>query len=178
MAKKNKEEKTEGGQSDNVQKFIPDKAALVWLRMALRPDVQPTDTAIAEACAWTEIAAQKGKLEKELREDVKVIAEVKTATLKWVKRQQRFSKKEGYYTWFVEEFKKGMADLEPFMDKVGVMRGMKDFRYWEAMQMKHYKFTRKEETKNTNLTKVKLDLSKLSDKELQDLDKVLAQIPD
>ena len=43
-----------------------------------------------------------------------------------------------------------MRDGQQFLDKVGIMKSVKDFRYWEAMQMKYANFRRKEDVTSNN----------------------------
>lgn len=50
-----------------------------------------------------------------------------------------------------------MKDMEPYLDNIGLKKAVKDYKYWEAMQMKYLNFTRKEEQKTTQDVKIDVD---------------------
>jgi hypothetical protein len=54
--------------------------------------------------------------------------------------------KEGYEEWQAEYWKELMKDKVAWLDKIGMLESRKDFRYWEALQMKFADFKRKQET--------------------------------
>lgn len=69
-----------------------------------------------------------------------------------------WNKKPMFVSWWNEEWKKGMERLEPYLDKIGLIKAMKDYRYFEAMQMKYHKFSRREEVKTESEDKLIIDL--------------------
>lgn len=95
--------------------FKPNKQQLGWLKSALDPTVQPTIKAIATDCGVN-------------REN----------WYKWLKNPK-------FVEWFSTAWKKGMERTEWFFDKVGMVQATKDYRYFEAMQMKYHKFKKQGE---------------------------------
>jgi hypothetical protein len=93
--------------------FKPTKQQLDWLKSALDPTVQPTISAIAKDCG--------------------------------VNRENWYGwiKDEAFMEWWGNVWDEGMKQANWFLDKVGMQMSTKDFRYWEAMQMKFGKFARK-----------------------------------
>lgn len=69
-----------------------------------------------------------------------------------------WNKNPEFVSWWNEEWKKGMERLEPYLDKIGLIKAMKDYRYFEAMQMKYHKFSRREEVKTESEDKLIIDL--------------------
>jgi hypothetical protein len=47
---------------------------------------------------------------------------------------------EGYNEWKKEFWEELMVNGEQFLDKVGMMKSLSDFRYWEGMQTKYFNF--------------------------------------
>lgn len=74
---------------------------------------------------------------------------------------------QDFVNWWNEAWHREMANMESYLDNVGMKKLTQDFRYWEALQMKYHKYARKEEVKQD--IKKTLDLSKLTDEELQKL---------
>lgn len=54
-----------------------------------------------------------------------------------------------FVAWFNKEWETAMSKQVSWLDKVGLMKSPKDFRYWEAMQMKFGKYSRAEKSDNT-----------------------------
>ena len=50
---------------------------------------------------------------------------------------------EEFVNWYSREFEKGMGKMMSWLDKVGLMKSTKDFRYWEALQMKYAKYSKR-----------------------------------
>lgn len=59
-----------------------------------------------------------------------------------------------FVEWFNKEWELAMTKQVSWLDKVGLMKAPKDFRYWEALQMKFGKYTRAEKTDGTLEIKV------------------------
>jgi hypothetical protein len=57
----------------------------------------------------------------------------------------RWDEIEGYNEWKKEFWEELMVNGEQFLDKVGMMKSLSDFRYWEGMQMKYCKFRRQQD---------------------------------
>lgn len=55
----------------------------------------------------------------------------------------KWENKKGYKEWSIKNWNKLMVESKPLLDKVGLRRGIRDFRYWEAMQMKYANYKRK-----------------------------------
>lgn len=53
--------------------------------------------------------------------------------------------------WFNREWEMAMARQVSWLDRVGLQKSVKDFRYWEALQMKYGKFSRRETNTNVNI---------------------------
>lgn len=98
--------------------FKPTEKMVALLRAKLDPTVKPTITA---ECAEANIARK--------------------TYYEWFER-------EDFVTWFNREFERGMGKLIPYLDKVGIMKATKDFKYWEAMQMKFGGYAFKSEQNN------------------------------
>ena len=56
-----------------------------------------------------------------------------------------------FVEWFNKEWELAMAKQVSWLDRVGLQKSVKDFRYWEALQMKYGKFSRRETNTNINL---------------------------
>jgi len=52
----------------------------------------------------------------------------------------RWREQEGYSEWKESFWNKLMKDHEQFSDKVGMMRSLTDYRYWEGIQTKYFNF--------------------------------------
>lgn len=98
------------------KKFKPTKQMINLLRVMLDVDVKPTITAFCE----------KAGISRE-------------TYYNWFEN-------EDFVKWFNLEWELAMAKQVSWLDRVGLQKSVKDFRYWEAMQMKYGKFKRKEET--------------------------------
>lgn len=63
----------------------------------------------------------------------------------------QWEKENGYKEWRDKYWNQLMSEARIILDKVGLQRGVKDFRYWEAMQMKFGNFSRRQDNVNTNV---------------------------
>lgn len=108
--------------------YKPTARQLLWLKCALKPEVNPTITAIAE------------EVVKELSHK-KTVPTVESVRKKWY----LWMKNPLFVNWWSEAWRDGMSKTEYFFDKIGMKKAASDYRYWEAMQMKHHKFARQEE---------------------------------
>lgn len=93
--------------------FKPSEKQIDLLRVMLDPEVKPTITAF---CAKVDIARK--------------------TYYEWFDNEQ-------FVTWFNAEWERAMAKQVSWLDRVGLMKSPKDFRYWEAMQMKYGKFSKR-----------------------------------
>jgi hypothetical protein len=110
-----------------VTGFKPNKQQLAWLKSALDPTVQPTIKAIAADCGVN-------------REN----------WYKWLRNPK-------FVEWFSSAWKKGMERTEWFFDKVGMVQATKDYRYFEAMQMKYHKFKKFEEDPASQIQRITVE---------------------
>lgn len=122
--------------SDSKEKiFVPKKAHWLWLKHALDPTIDSTVAAICRACvAQTESEEVCNDPDKN-----------RTAYDKWEKRWERWQDTPGFKAWWQEQWQKGMERSEWYLDKIGIKKAQSNFKYWEAMQMKFFKFARLEE---------------------------------
>lgn len=111
--------------------FKPNKKQIAFLKAKLDPQVRPT---IEEECKEAGINRQ--------------------TYYNWLK-------KPGFLNWLRREFKKGMKDNMIYLDKLGMALAVKDFRYWEALQMKYSGYSKKIDKKVTSTSKVFLPGSKI-----------------
>lgn len=51
--------------------------------------------------------------------------------------------KQEFVEWFNKEWQQYMERSIPYLDTVGLRKAVKDYRYWEGMQMKYGKFSKK-----------------------------------
>lgn len=115
--------------------FIPDKAMVYfWIAYSM-PDVKPEVTDASKKAI--ELMQQDGVTEVENWETLRQY------TYRW-------DKIEGYREWRDKFWDELMRGGQQFLDKVGIMKSVKDFRYWEAMQMKYANFRRKEDITTDN----------------------------
>lgn len=108
-------------------KFKPNKRQIALLRAWANPEQKPTITAICETVGIN-----------------------RTTYYVW------FSN-DDFVEWFEKEWRRAMKDMEPYLDNIGLKKAVKDYKYWEAMQMKYLNFTRKEEQKTTQDVKIDVD---------------------
>ena len=61
--------------------------------------------------------------------------------------------------WFNREWEVAMAKKITWLDRIGLQKSPTDFRYWEALQMKYGKFSRRNDitTDNQPITAVKVE---------------------
>jgi hypothetical protein len=97
------------------------------MRRALDPSVGPTITAYMEAAGSDQ-----------------------SVWYKWLK-------KEGFHEWWLATWKDGMARHEPYFDKIGMIKGSKDHKYWRDMQTKYYKFTERAEQTGDGAGKIVIE---------------------
>ena len=107
-----------GKMHKNQQDFVPSKSHIALLRAKLDPTIKPTITAECQ-----EAGIDRGTY-------------------------YNWFEKDDFVEWFNKEFSRGMGKLIPYLDKVGVMKATKDFKYWEAMQMKYGDHAYKSEVKD------------------------------
>lgn len=93
--------------------FKPTALMKEAMRKALDPSVGPTITAYMEAAGATQ-----------------------QTWYKWIQ-------KPGFQRWWLDTWKDGMEKHEPYFDKIGMIRGTKDHKFWRDMQIKYYKFAEK-----------------------------------
>lgn len=62
----------------------------------------------------------------------------------------KWENREGYKEWSIAYWDKLMGESKPLLDKIGLRRGVKDFRYWEAMQMKYANYKRRSDLTTDN----------------------------
>lgn len=115
--------------------FKPDKAMIYYWIAYSMPDVKPEVTDAAKRAI--ELMKQDGVTEIDNWETLRQY------TYRW-------DKIEGYREWRDKFWDELMRDGQQFLDKVGIMKSVKDFRYWEAMQMKYANFRRKEDVTSDN----------------------------
>ena len=114
------------------RKFKPTNNMIRFLQVKLDPSVKPTITA---ECKEAGISRET---------------------------YYRWFENPDFLEWFEREFTKGMAKMIPYLDKVGMMKAVKDFRYWEAMQMKYGAYARQLEAKtNVSLDNIEEDIAEL-----------------
>lgn len=107
--------------NNKFTKFKPTKEMLKLLEAKLNVEVKPTVTAEAKYAGIS-----------------------RTTYYEWFKD-------DNFVNWFNKEWEREQAKMGSWLDKVGYMKAPKDFRYWEAMQMKYQNFARKQENQNDNL---------------------------
>lgn len=95
--------------------FKPSEKQIDLVRVMLDPEVKPTITAFCQ-----EIGIDR-------------------------KTYYNWFDNEEFVEWFNREWDLAMAKQVSWLDRVGLMKSPKDFRYWEAMQMKYGKYARKQE---------------------------------
>ena len=93
--------------------FKPNEKQLLWLETAANLDVKPTILAIS----------QKSGIDRRFWYD-------------WIER-------DDFVDWWNKAWDKVMQRHNWWLDRVGLAKSMKDYRYWEAMQMKYSKFRQK-----------------------------------
>ena len=59
------------------------------------------------------------------------------------KMTYEWESKPGYKEWALNYWNDLMNNSKQLLDKIGIQRGVKDFRYWEVMQMKYANYKRK-----------------------------------
>jgi len=97
--------------------FKPNQKQIALLRAWADPKQKPTITAVCEA------------------------ANVDRSTY------YRWFDNEEFVAWFEESWAIAMKGTQHYLDLLGLKKAVKDYRYWEGMQMKYHKFARKEESK-------------------------------
>ena len=105
--KRQKSERKAARARPRRKKFYPTRAMQAFLEAALDPDVRTTIAATARA------------------------AGVDRRNWWFWKRDEAFSR------WFQNKWREGSRGLEWILDKIGIEKGRKDFRYWDAMQRKY-----------------------------------------
>lgn len=100
-------------EQQNSTKFEPTDRQLALLRARLDVEIKPTITAECK-----EAGIDRGTY------------------YDWMKNPD-------FVEWFNNAWKESQKKLESWLDKVGYLKAMKDFRYWEALQMKYHKYSRK-----------------------------------
>lgn len=106
--------------------FKPSPKQIDLLRVMLDPEVKPTITAFCK-----EINIDRGTYYNWFDDDK-------------------------FVEWFNKEWERAMAKQVSWLDRIGLMRSPKDFRYWEAMQKKYGKLEDKLniKTDGTDLDKI------------------------
>lgn len=112
------------------QKFVPSEKQIELLRVMIDGTGKPTITAFCEE------------------------AGIDRSTY------YRWFDSSDFVAWFNKEWERAMAKKVTWLDRVGLMKSTKDFRYWEALQMKYGKFSRKEDitSNGKDITSVKVEI--------------------
>lgn len=105
--KREQSDRKAAGTRARRKKFHPTRGMQAFLEAALDPDVRTTIAATARAAG---IDRRNWWL--------------------W-KRDEAFS------LWFENKWREGSRGLEWILDKIGIEKARKDFRYWDAMQRKY-----------------------------------------
>lgn len=59
---------------------------------------------------------------------------------------------DAFMDWYATEWQAKMSRAIPYLDKIGLKKAEKDFRYWEAMQIKYGGYSRvSDSTGNVNV---------------------------
>jgi len=105
--KREQSDRKAAGTRARRKKFYPTRAMQAFLEAALDPDVPTTIAATARA------------------------AGVHPSNWRLWKGAGAFSR------WFQREWQEGSGGLVWILDKIGIEKARKDFRYWDAMQRKY-----------------------------------------
>lgn len=111
----------------STKPFKPKERQIALIRAMLDPEVKPTITAFCEEAGIDR------------------------------KTYYNWFDNDEFVEWFNREWERAMAKQVSWLDNVGLKKSVKDYRYWEAMQMKYGKFSRKEDSRvdgdiNINIT--------------------------
>ena len=125
--------KTVTTDNENRKQFNPTLAMIYYWRAYADPFTSAKRSKIAERAV--ELMKEDGVTPEEIPE----AESIRQMTYRW----ENPEKYPGYQEWVDEIWKSSMRNTKPWLDKVGLRRGVRDFRYWEAMQMKYANYKRK-----------------------------------
>jgi len=123
--------------SENKKPYKPTLAEVYYWRAYADPHTKPNRADISRKAI--EMMKDDGVSEKDIPKE----ESLRKMTYQW-------ERKDGYKEWVKETWEAYMEDIKPWLDKVGLRRGVKDFRYWEAMQMKYANYKRKSDVTSDN----------------------------
>lgn len=115
---------------EKVEIYKPTLAEIYYWMAYADPYTKPTRADVAKRAV--ELMKENGVIEKDIPDS----ESIRKMTYEW-------ENKVGYKEWVKEYWGKLMEESKPLLDKIGLQRGVKDFRYWEAMQMKYANYKRK-----------------------------------
>lgn len=124
--------------NENTPKFAlnfkPTPLMKEAMRQALDPNVPPSITAYMEAAGSDQ-----------------------SLWYKWIK-------KEGFLKWWSETWRDGMKNKEPYFDKIGMIRALKDHKYWHDMQVKYFRLKEQEETVANSTPRIIVEFKNTNEK--------------
>jgi len=123
--------------SENKKPYKPTLAEVYYWRAYADPHTKPNRADISRKAI--EMMKDDGVSEKDIPKE----ESLRKMTYQW-------ERKDGYKEGVKETWEAYMEDIKPWLDKVGLRRGVKDFRYWEAMQMKYANYKRKSDVTSDN----------------------------
>lgn len=121
---------TSENEEKNKNPYKPTLAEIYYWKAYADPHTKPNRADISRKAI--KMMRDDGVSEKDIPEE----ESVRKMTYQW-------ENKEGYRDWVKQVWASSMEDMKPWLDKVGLRRGVRDFRYWEAMQMKYANYKRK-----------------------------------
>ena len=117
----------------NEQPFKPTLAMTFYWMAYADPYTKPTRIDVAVKA--TELMKENDVIEK----DIPTAESIRRMTYEWENEE----KYPGYREWRDQFWDKLMRDSKSMLDKIGMQKGVQDFRYWEVMQMKYANYKRK-----------------------------------
>lgn len=121
----NKTEQNTDGSSQKAHIFKPTERMVYYWKAFADPNIRPHVVATIERAI--EMMTEDGI------EDIPSLDAYRRNFYDWESR-------EGYNEWRIKNWQKLMSESETFLDKVGLIKSAKDYRYWEGMQTKYHKF--------------------------------------
>jgi len=124
----------------NKEQFSPTLAMVYYWRAYADPFTSAKRISISRR------AVELMKEDGVSSEEIPKAESIRQMTYQWENKK----KYPGYQDWVEEVWESHMRDTKPWLDKIGLRRGVRDFRYWEAMEMKYADYKRKSDVTSDN----------------------------